>query len=101
MATGFYEYLIYDLIHGNLEKDKLNAYCKNYIKIVKNATGRSFPRTAKTPFCKWYVKGYSIVSQMSKLLSAVLNGTTDKLNKNLKMIAKRITSVDGKIIKHG
>ena len=100
-ATGFYEYLIYDIIHGNLKKDKLNTYCKNYIKIVKNATGRSFPRTAKTPFCKWYVKGYSIVSQMSKLLSAVLSGNIDKLNKNLKMIAKRITSVDGKIIKYG
>ena len=89
------------IIHGNLKKDKLDTYCKTYIKIIKNEIGRSFPRTAKTPFCKWYVKGYSIVSQMSKLLSAVLSGDIDKLNKNLKLIAKRITSVDGKNIKFG
>ena len=38
---------------------------------------------------------------MSKLLSAVLSGDIDKLNKNLKLIAKRITSIDGKIIKIG
>ena len=36
---------------------------------------------------------------MSKLLRADLSGNNDKLNKNLKLIAKRITSVDGKIIK--
>ena len=38
---------------------------------------------------------------MSKLSSAVPSDIIDKLNKNLKLNAKRITSVDGKIIMIG
>jgi uncharacterized protein YukE len=63
---------------------------------MKNASDRSFPRFAKRAFTKWYIKGYSEMTKFAKIIDAVINGTINKLNKNLKMIAKKIISINGK-----
>lgn len=68
---------------------------KTSIHIIKNETGRSFPRHSKTPFTKWYVKGYSVATQMKKIIDAIINKKINTLNKNLKVIANRIISIDG------
>ncbi len=56
---------------------------KSYLKIIKNDKDRSFPRNSKTPFTKWNIKGYSVNSQLVKIL---------ELDKILKLIAKLIAN---------
>ena len=58
------------------------------------------PRVSKTPFSKWYVKGYSASAAMIKIIQAIINKTTEELNKNLKTHAKNISKifVNNKII---
>lgn len=52
-------------------------------------------RNSKTPFTKWYIKGYSNLTKYAKI-DAIINDTVNKLNKNLKSIAKNIISINGK-----
>ena len=47
-----------------------------------------------TPFTKWYIKGYSLFAANKKILKAIDKKDISKLNKNLKIIAKRITLRD-------
>jgi hypothetical protein len=72
----------------------MHHFYKNYIKIYTNKKGRHFPRTSKVPFTKWYVKGYSIFSQKLKIICAILDGTINSLNKNLKVKAGKFLSID-------
>lgn len=95
MLNGLYNGFLNKLINEEIKEEEINKFCKNYIQIIKNKTGRSFPRFSKTPFTKWYLKGYSKMTQLSKIIKAIIDGTTDKLNKNLKMEAKRIINIDG------
>ena len=81
---------MYDVLHCKLTKDKLNIFIKNYVKIIKNKKNRHFPRTSKTPFTKWYLKGYSASTTIIRILEAITTNTVDKLNKNLKLKASKI-----------
>ena len=86
-------------MNNTLTTSILDKFCKSYIKVIQNKKNRSFPRTSKTPFTKWYIKGYSNQTKYMTIIDAIINNTVDELNKNLKTIAKRIISIDG--IKYG
>lgn len=95
LVNGIFDVLLYDILNGQLSDNKLNQFCKTYIKIVKNKDNRSFPRTSNTPFSKWYVKGYSNLTKYMTIIEAIKENDLTKLNKNLKTIAKKIISIDG------
>jgi hypothetical protein len=96
LVRGIFTNLLYDLLKGNLSDEAYKNFCEEYIKKTNNKKDRSFPRTSKTPFTKWYVKKYSNNAALIKIILAILNDTADELPKNLKTKAKRIKKINGK-----
>jgi hypothetical protein len=99
LMKGLFNDLLYDIIlNNNISADKLDKFKKSYIKILKNEKGRNFPRTSKKPHSKWHLKSYSSNSQLKKIIKMIISNKINKLNKNLKVKAKRITilEVNGK-----
>lgn len=102
LMKGIYKIeLLKSIVNGKLSKGILDKFCKTYIIEIKNKEGRSFPRESKTPFTKWYIKGYSEKTKFAKILDAILNDKINELNKNLKTFAKGILKIDGKKINNG
>ena len=95
LLKGIYDTVLYDVLHDDIDNKSYNDFCEIYIKKINNKKNRSYPRTSKTPFTKWYVKGYSEHSKLAKIINAILNKTTHKLNNNQKSEAKRIKEIDG------
>jgi hypothetical protein len=96
LTTNVFKYLLQSIIKGNVTIAKIKNFCKTCIVKCNNKPNRHFPRFSKRPFSKWYIKCYSIQTSYNKIINAVINGTTDKLNKNQKLIANRIVSINGK-----
>lgn len=96
LIDGIFDSIIYYILENKLTNQKLNIFCNNYIKIIQNKNDRTYPRTAKKPFTKWYIKGYSELTKYMKIIKAIINNKIDELNKNLKTIAKKILSINGK-----
>lgn len=94
LIRGIFSSLLYDIIYEKLTDDKLDQFCRSYIKIIINTNNRSFPRTSKTPFTKWYVKGYSNQTKYMSIIDAIINNTVNELNKNLKSLAHKIVTID-------
>ncbi len=94
VVTGIFNTLLHDLIYNNLDATKIKTFCKNNVVLHKNNKNRSFPRNSKTPFTKWYIKGYSESTKYAKIINAILNKKTNALNKQLKKIAMTIISID-------
>jgi hypothetical protein len=94
LVNGIFDILLKDILHFQLSENKLDEFCKSHIKIISNEKNRSFPRTSKTPFTKWYIKGYSNHTKYMTIIEAIKNNDLTNLNKNLKSIAKRIISID-------
>ena len=84
------------MLKGQLSMRKINIFMKSYIIIKKNKLDRTFSRKAKRPFSKWHLKGYSEINQYGRIIDALLTDTVDKLNKNLKLMAKRIVKIGRK-----
>jgi hypothetical protein len=97
LTTGIFTDLLADIIKGKLTDEQLHIFCKSYIKICINEVNRSYPRTSKKPFSKWYVKGYSIEAKLIKIIEALVNNTVEKLNKNDRTLAKKIKIISGTI----
>lgn len=95
LVNGIFDNLLVHIIEGTLTDKILNEFQSSYIKIIQNKKGRSFPRTSKTPFSKWYIKGYSNLTKYKTIIDAIINNEIENLNKNLKMIAKKIISING------
>ena len=96
LIDGIFDSLLYKILNNQLTSKLLKKFCRSYIKINQNKKNRSFPRTSKTPFSKWHIKGYSNIIKYMRIIDAITNNTIDNLNKNLKMIAKRIISINNK-----
>jgi hypothetical protein len=94
LVNGILDNLFNKILRNELTENLVNVFCKSYIKVIGNREGRTFPRTAKTPFTKWYIKGYSDQTKYLSIFNALLNDTVEELNKNLKTIARRIISID-------
>jgi hypothetical protein len=95
LINGLYNSLLYEIYGGKLTVHKLNKFCSDFIKQINVPLERHFSRTSKTPFTKWYVKGYSNQVKYMNIIDALLNNTVNDLNKNLKTIATHIKSIDG------
>lgn len=99
IIKGIYNSLLSDIVKGILTTDKLETFMRTFIKIIINKKNRSFPRVAKTPYTKWYVKGYADVTKFLKIIKAINEDKIDTLNKNLKMIYNRMLAINDVPIK--
>jgi hypothetical protein len=93
MIKGVYG-ILFDILCGHMNDKKIDSFCKTNILIVKNESGRHYPRTSNIPFTKWYIKMYSDMAKFKKIINAIQNDTVDELNKNLKLIAKKIIKIN-------
>jgi hypothetical protein len=93
MISGIFDFLLDKIIKGVLNQAHLDLYFKNYVKIIKNATQRTFPRASKRFNSKWYIKKYSNTTKIMRVIDAILNDTIDNLDKNLKIIANKTTII--------
>ena len=94
LVNGIFDILLNFIVNGKLTAEKLDLFCQTHIKIIKNKEDRSFPRTSKTLFTKWYIKGYSNLTKYMSIIEAIKANDLSKLNKNLKTLAKKVTSID-------
>lgn len=81
--------ILINLIDGNLDLQHIKILNKA-IKVSKDKQNRKYKRKSLIPFTKWYVKMYHKIYQDKKIYEAIISGTTDKLNKNLKLKAEQI-----------
>ena len=93
IVTGVYDSLLKRIVNGTLNENELNNFCKAYVVKIYNKQGRHFPRFSKTPYDKWYLKGYSESSAYSKIISKFLEKKIHELNKNLKNIFYNIIEI--------
>ena len=96
VIKGIFEVVLPKLIKGTLTNNDYNKFNKSYVVLIKNEKDRTFPRFAITPFKKWYIKGYSDITKYSRIVNAINNKKVNKLDKNLKVLAKKIISINGK-----
>lgn len=96
LTTNIFKFLLYDIIKGEINIEKVKNFCETCITYCNNKPDRHFPRFSKRPFTKWYVKSYSNQTSYNKIINAKIKGTTHKLNKNLKLKANKIVSINGK-----
>ena len=96
LINGIFNFMINDILENKVTPAKIDQFYESFVITIKSKLDRSFPRTAKTPFKKWYIKGYSDHTKFMKIINAVTNGTINELNKNLKVIANKIISINGK-----
>lgn len=89
LINGLFEKILIRIIKGNINNDDIKS-CDRYTITQNNKINRSFPRSSKTPFTKWYTKQYSEFTKYAKIIKAFENNTIDKLTKNLRALAKRI-----------
>ena len=85
----FSEKVLINLIDGKLNNEHIKILNKA-IKVSKDKQNRKYKRKSLIPFTKWYVKMYHKIYQDKKIYDAIISGTTDKLNKNLKLKAEQI-----------
>lgn len=78
---GFY-HLLPSLFNGKMTIKELINISNNYIKYSYIKKGINKERKAKTPFFKWYVKGYSNRALLYKIIQAKLTNNISKLNDN-------------------
>ena len=90
LVSGIFNTLLNDFLYAQLTEKKITDFCSSYIQLVANTKDRRYPRTSKKPFSKWYLKGYSAQTRLIKILQAIEDGKIKDLNKNLKLIAKKI-----------
>ena len=92
MIRYVYDHLLYKIIYGKVSIDDIHN-AKYYTSVINNTENRHFPRTSKTPFTKWYTKGYSNYAEILKITDAIINNKIKLLDKNKQIIARRIISI--------
>ena len=91
LLKGIYDCLLEPIITGTLKMEDISKCISSYLIKINNKKNRHFPRKSNIPFTKWYIKEYSEITKISRILNAVIDKTVNKLNKNEKIIANRIT----------
>ena len=82
--------MIYYVVSGKLTEKIIKNILDLYVMHNKVDTKLRNKRICKTPFKKWYVKGYTNKSDFNKIVSYILGFIKD-INDNLKVISKTIT----------
>ena len=93
LCIGVYDKLLKNIINGNLYVNLVNKFITSYFIINKNEQNRSFIRKSLMPFSKWYIKMYSNINKYKKIIEAIENNTINDLDKNLKILAKKMTII--------
>ena len=73
------------ILKGKLTSKIITNLCNSYVKYTKIKKGVNNERISKTPFTKWYVKGYHNKGYDNLILDALLKKDDALLNKNLKL----------------
>jgi len=94
LVNGIFDHLLKTILDKTLTYHILDVFCKSYIVMIFNKNNRTFPRVSKTPFTKWYVKGYSNHTKYLSIIDAIINDTVNTLNKNLKTLTTKIVSIN-------
>jgi hypothetical protein len=58
LINGMYDHFIINVFYKKIYKRYVEKFIKMYIVIHYSKKGRSFTRTCKTPYHKWYIKRY-------------------------------------------
>ena len=82
--------IINNIIKSNIDTKILFNYSNNFIKKINIQININKERKCKTPFKKWYVKSYTEQYKYIKIINALINNTTDELEKNLKLLASEL-----------
>ncbi len=82
--------IIHDVINSKIDKNILLKYSKHFIKKINIQIDVYKERKCKNPSFKWYIKSYAEYYKNNKLTDAIINGSIDNLNKNLKTLALEI-----------
>ena len=73
------------ILKGRLTSKIILNFTNSYIKYQKIIKQSNKPRISKTPFTKWYVKGYYNKSYDDLIVKSLLKKDTTLLNKNIKL----------------
>ena len=82
--------IINDIINAKINKNILFKFTQHFVKKINIQIDVYKERKCKNPGFKWYIKSYAEVYKLNKLTDALLNNSTDNLNKNLKLFASEI-----------
>jgi hypothetical protein len=85
--------LIYDIFYAKLNQDILKEKTEIFIKYLKTPKGISNKRTCKTPFKKWYIKGYTNKTDSYRMINYIF-GFIDEVNINVKTKSKNVTIIE-------
>lgn len=95
LINSLYDKFLYKLLNNGITNKYLNSFSNLWVKIIQNKKGRTFPRSSKEPFSKWYIKGYSNDTKYTRILNALFNDNINDLDKNLKTLLSKFISING------
>lgn len=75
--------LLHMIVNSKLTVDIYSLFANNYIKYNKIDKTINNKRICKTPFKKWYIKGYTNKSDSIKIVNCIFGFSKEILNKNL------------------
>lgn len=93
LSINGFKNLINPIINGKLTSNLIFNYCNSYIIKTNTIKNISNPRTSYIPFTKWYIKSYSDYYKYCKIIEAKKNNNLESLNKNLKLLANKLTII--------
>ena len=86
--------LLKDIVKGKVETKTYIKIANIYIKYNKIDPLINNKRICKTPFKKWYIKGYTNKSDSNKIVNFILGFSTTELNKNLNIKLKKSSIIN-------
>lgn len=87
------------LLNTNVQFEDLINFIDKFCPPIKQQNDRHYERISKTPGTKWHAKKNSNMSAEKLILEMIDNNTINKLDKNKKLLANKITIVNKTIIK--
>lgn len=92
IIKGIFE-LMNEIVNGSLTTRSYSSIANQYIKYYKIDKSINNKRICKTPFKKWYIKGYTNKSDSVKIVNYILGISKKILNKNLMIKLKNSTII--------
>lgn len=94
LIGGIFDKLLELICFKEPSDTDIENFYNSYIILTKNETNRSYPRTSKTRYSKWYTRTQYDIATFTKIINAITNRTVDKLDNKSKKIAKMILSIE-------
>ncbi len=91
MIENFKELYLKQLIIGNLTVDNVHIFIKKFCPVVNVEKNRHRKRHSKTPYSKWNFKCNSDMAEIKLVVKCMDMNTLDLLDKNKKLMVKKIT----------